>query len=159
MEYHKESQRPVNLHTSVLDHDAPEDIVARAWRVVKPGSLYHMMYWAAGNNSLLKSRPRGFDPWACIEGLNRRGIQQLAMLQAFAFSKILKIEQFCSVIAPGARLAATWQDFGGLLAVFTADQMTEMAISIRLAVEPVFKSLLSGDLEEGLLNALAEVFF
>ncbi|KAG5933217.1 hypothetical protein E4U60_004612 [Claviceps pazoutovae] len=154
MEYRKESQRPVNLHTSVLD--APEDIVARAWRVVKPGSLNHLMYWAAGN-SLLKSRPPGFDPWACIESLNHRGNQQLAMLQAFAFSRILKIEQFCSVIAPGARLAATWQDFGGLLAVFTADQMTEMAI--RLAVEPVFKSLLSGDLEEGLLNALAEVFF
>ncbi|KAG6309214.1 hypothetical protein E4U22_004146, partial [Claviceps purpurea] len=95
MEHHKESQRPVDLHTSVLD--APEDIVARG---------------------------------------------------------ILKIEQFCSVIAPGARLAATWQDFGSLLAMFTTDQMTEMAI--RLVVEPVFKSLLSGDLEEGLLNALAE---
>lgn len=41
--------------------------------------------------------------------------------------------------------------------MFTTDQMTEMAI--RLVVEPVFKSLLSGDLEEDLLNALAEVFF
>ncbi|KAG6118119.1 hypothetical protein E4U14_007164 [Claviceps sp. LM454 group G7] len=154
MEHHKEGQRHVNLHTSVLD--APEDIIARAWRVAKPGSLNHLMYWAAGN-SLLKSRPPGFDPWARIESLDHRGIQQLAMLQAFAFSSILKIEQFCSLIAPGARLAAKGQDFGSLLAMFTTDQMTEMAI--RLAVEPVFKSLLSGDLEEGLLNALAEVFF
>ncbi|KAG6286256.1 hypothetical protein E4U46_005069 [Claviceps purpurea] len=154
MEHHKESQRPVDLHTSVLD--APEDVVARAWRVAKPGSLNHLMYWAAGN-SLLKSRPPGFDPWARIGSLGHRGIQHLAMVQAFAFSRILKIEQFCSVIAPGARLAATWQDFGSLLAMFTTDQMTEMAI--RLVVEPVFKSLLSGDLEEDLLNALAEVFF
>ncbi|KAG6032684.1 hypothetical protein E4U19_007258 [Claviceps sp. Clav32 group G5] len=154
MEHHKEGQRPVDLHTSVLD--APEDVVARAWRVAKPGSLNHLMYWAAGN-SLLKSRPPGFDPWARIERLDQRGIQHLAMLQAFAFSSILKIEQFCSVIAPGARLAATRQDFGSLLAVFTADQMTEMAI--RLTVESVFKSLLSGDLEEGLLNELAKVFF
>ncbi|KAG6175478.1 hypothetical protein E4U27_006203 [Claviceps purpurea] len=154
MEHHKESQRPVDLHTSVLD--APEDIVARAWRVAKPGSLNHLMYWAAGS-SLFKSRPPGFDPWARIGSLGHRGIQHLAMVQAFAFNRILKIEQFCSVIAPGARLAATWQDFGSLLAMFTTDQMTEMAI--RLVVEPVFKSLLSGDLEEGLLNALAEVFF
>ncbi|KAG5959387.1 hypothetical protein E4U57_000723 [Claviceps arundinis] len=154
MEHHKEGQHPVNLHTSVLD--APEDIIARAWRVAKPGSLNHLMYWAVGN-SLLKSRPPGFDPWARIGSLGHRGIQHLAMVQAFAFCRILKIEQFCSVIAPGARLAARWQDFGSLLAVFTTDQMTEMAI--RLAVEPVFKSLLSGDLEEGLLNALAEVFF
>ncbi|KAG6062583.1 hypothetical protein E4U32_002145 [Claviceps aff. humidiphila group G2b] len=154
MEHHKEGQRHVNLHTSVLD--APEDIIARAWRVAKPGSLNYLMYWAAGN-SLLKSRPPSFDPWARIGSLGHRGIQHLAMVQAFAFSRILKIEQFCSVIAPGARLAATWQDFGSLLAMFTTDQMTEMAI--RLAVEPVFKSLLSGDLEEGLLNALAEVFF
>ncbi|KAG6059448.1 hypothetical protein E4U17_006276 [Claviceps sp. LM77 group G4] len=133
MEHHKEGQRPVGLHTSVLD--APEDVVARAWRVAKPGSLNHLMYWAAGN-SLLKSRPPGFDPWARIESLDQRGIQHFAMLQAFAFSSILKIEQFCSVIAPKARLAATWQDFGCLLAVLTADQMTEMAI--RLTVESVF---------------------
>ncbi|KAG5937624.1 hypothetical protein E4U53_008166, partial [Claviceps sorghi] len=64
--------------------DAPEDVVARAWRVVGPGRLNQLMYWAAGNY-ILRVRPPGFDPWARIT-LDEGGRRQMAMLADFAFS-------------------------------------------------------------------------
>ncbi|KAG6315288.1 hypothetical protein E4U22_007977 [Claviceps purpurea] len=153
--YHNREQHHVNFFKS--EANAPEDVVARARQVIKPDRLNQMMHWAA-SNSMLKARPPGFDPWARIVSSDYRGVRQLEMLQEFTFSRILKIEQFCSFVAAGIHPAPESKDYSpSLLSWFTAEQMAEMAM--RLAVEPFFKSLLRGDLEEGDLDALAKVFF
>ncbi|OAA74496.1 hypothetical protein LEL_08077 [Akanthomyces lecanii RCEF 1005] len=65
--------------------DGPEDIVAKACRVMKSDMLNNMMFWAV-ENDILKRGPPGFDPWATIT-LDENGLQQLGKLQKFAFSR------------------------------------------------------------------------
>ncbi|KAG5917902.1 hypothetical protein E4U42_007080 [Claviceps africana] len=122
--------------------DAPEDVVARAWRVVGPGRLNQLMYWATGNY-ILRTRPPGFNPWARVT-LDEGGARQLAMLAEFAFSTRLAARSDALLRVPP-------------MALWTEDQFVEM--STRMAVEPHFKGLLRGDLEEETLDAFAEVFF
>ncbi|KAG6003045.1 hypothetical protein E4U21_002434 [Claviceps maximensis] len=143
----------LRTHLEMSTVDKPEDVIARAWQVIKPDRLNHLMYWAAGNY-IMKTRPPGFDPWARIT-LDSRGAQQLAMLKEFVFSSIFKIEHFAAYYHTGARLAATQGPLPSPL--LTLDQLSEMVT--RMAVQANFKSLLKRDLEDKALDALAGVFF
>ncbi|KAJ3495104.1 hypothetical protein NLG97_g3636 [Lecanicillium saksenae] len=65
--------------------DGPEDIVAKASRLMKHDALNNMMYIAVAND-ILKRRPPGFEPWAAIT-LDENGLEQFGKLQDFAFSR------------------------------------------------------------------------
>ncbi|KAG6015479.1 hypothetical protein E4U43_005246 [Claviceps pusilla] len=135
--------------------EGPEDVIARACKVIKPDRLNQLMYWAAGNH-IAKTRPPGFDPWAPITA-DSRGAQQFAMLNEFAFSSIPQIEHFASIGSSGA--LALIDEYMSLaqLPLWTRDPFLEM--STRMIVKSHFRRLLSGDLEGQALDALAEVFF
>ncbi|TQV91725.1 hypothetical protein IF1G_09791 [Cordyceps javanica] len=65
--------------------DGPEDIVAKASRLLKCDALNNMMYFAVGND-ILKRKSPGFEPWATIT-LDENGLKQLRKLHCFAFSR------------------------------------------------------------------------